>query len=412
MTTTEKTPLVLPEAVHPSPRSDAKKHHFDYLDGVRALAALFIIVHHTRVMTLGISNSIVDFPNRWMLYGHLAVDVFIVLSGFCLILPVASTGYLRGGSWQFYMKRARRILPPMLASLIFSLIITHFIAYPTQDWHSAHAIWHSARTKVVLTNVFLLQDLKPYYNILNVPLWSVAVEWKIYFLFPLFVLLWKRSRIAVVTVAAIIGYGVTFLLQHMNFGTSLGHTCPWYVVLFTFGVCAGGAAVNDQKSTSAHKLWSWGACFSALALVALLMRFPMTASGEEELFVPHEPLTDAICGALTACILYLLYRLQQQGKRHVALTLLSWPPLVRIGTFAYSIYLFHGWLIWTFIWFIRSHWHLGMNRLFVLTIAMGAPLTIAICYVFFLAVERPFLVRRRKEKMDDVARDAALSPAP
>ncbi len=64
-----------------------------------------------------------DYATFWLSWGQVAVDVFIVLSGYCLMLPVARAGgALRGGPVGYMKRRARRILPPMLASLGVAMV--------------------------------------------------------------------------------------------------------------------------------------------------------------------------------------------------------------------------------------------------------------------------------------------------
>ncbi len=76
--------------------SDSKaSFHLGYLDGVRACAAIFVVWHHA----LSTANPDLTTLPAWEGFllgilncGHNAVDLFIVLSGFCLMLPVVSAG--------------------------------------------------------------------------------------------------------------------------------------------------------------------------------------------------------------------------------------------------------------------------------------------------------------------------------
>jgi len=68
------------------------------LDGIRGLAALFVVVHHTYL------ESFPGYPVNtgpswlaWLLYGHLAVVVFIALSGFSLAVAPARRAWQLGG---------------------------------------------------------------------------------------------------------------------------------------------------------------------------------------------------------------------------------------------------------------------------------------------------------------------------
>src|SRR5690349_3622815 len=105
-------------------RGEAPTRRVTGLDGIRGLAALFVVVHHTYL------ESFPGYPVNtgpswlaWLLYGHLAVVVFIALSGFSLAVAPARRDWQLGGKARFAHRRAWRILPPYWAALVFSLII-------------------------------------------------------------------------------------------------------------------------------------------------------------------------------------------------------------------------------------------------------------------------------------------------
>ena len=69
----------------------APKVHLGYLDSLRALAAIYVVMYHAiyqidphHPVRTGAAGAF-----RSLFVGHYAVDLFIVLSGFCLMLPVA-----------------------------------------------------------------------------------------------------------------------------------------------------------------------------------------------------------------------------------------------------------------------------------------------------------------------------------
>ena len=162
----------------------------DYLDGLRGIAALWVLANHaTDTLWLGESrhNICVFLVHSIAQYAHLAVTLFILLSGFCLMLPVAGEGHsLSAGA--FFQRRCRRILPPYFAALLLSLPVSVHFAHPN----------HNALLRDMVGHVLLMQDvfIPGYvwgeYN-LNAPLWSIAVEWHIYLFFPILVLLWKQA---------------------------------------------------------------------------------------------------------------------------------------------------------------------------------------------------------------------------
>ena len=68
------------------------------LDGVRGLAALFVVVNHVFLRAFpGYPEDRAPFWAAWFIYGRFAVVVFIVLSGFSLALAPARHGWRLDG---------------------------------------------------------------------------------------------------------------------------------------------------------------------------------------------------------------------------------------------------------------------------------------------------------------------------
>lgn len=65
----------------------------DFLDGLRGLAALYVVMHHTwDEMGWQGRQALLPLPVQhvmsFFMPGSFAVTIFIVLSGYCLMLPV------------------------------------------------------------------------------------------------------------------------------------------------------------------------------------------------------------------------------------------------------------------------------------------------------------------------------------
>ena len=170
------------------------------LDGVRAIAALSIVIFHTllylHIEYLPASQAI---GNVWY-YLSMGVQLFFVLSGFLLFRPYARA-MLSGAalpSWaRFYQRRALRILPVYWAALA--------VMFVTQLRFAGKPLWLDA-----LTHIALIHDSFPRFNRdLDGPFWTLAVEVQFYLLLPVIAagIAWVggRSRSAARLIGALLG---------------------------------------------------------------------------------------------------------------------------------------------------------------------------------------------------------------
>jgi len=392
----------------------APPQHVAYLDGLRALAALFVVLHHC---LLQVDFRAVHLPTFLggcigiFAFGHYAVDVFIVLSGFCLALPVVKgNGHLSKGAFNFLAKRARRILPPYYLALAFSLLLIYFAI-----GHKTGTHWDVSlpvdRTSLI-THLFLVQDM--FYNTspkINHAFWSISVEWRIYFLFPL--LMASRRRWGSVTVAissVAVSYLARYIGHHLHPFSQFGRvdlfgSDPQYLGLFAMGLLGADVAFGLTSPMSYLRKPKFAWMLLALSTLA------MTLVSEVKLWhggVIAISYADFFVG-IWAISLMIAAANTEMGWLNKAL---SWRPLVAIGTFAYSIYLIHGPLIqvvWQYILFpLRSNPLLMFFGLCMI----GTPLIVGCSYLFFLLCERPFLNRRKRETFAETERDAVLAPGP
>jgi len=94
-----------------APRSALDFVHLTPIDGLRAVAAILVVLFHAEMP---------GFDN-----GFVGVDVFFVLSGF-LITSLLLRERLRTNSislWAFYARRARRLFPAALLVLVVTAIL-------------------------------------------------------------------------------------------------------------------------------------------------------------------------------------------------------------------------------------------------------------------------------------------------
>jgi peptidoglycan/LPS O-acetylase OafA/YrhL len=367
----------------PAAQPSQARAHLPYLDGLRALAALYVVLHHIWLQVWPPEYDRVPPPHaaratEWLFFGHYAVTFFLVISGFCLMLPVTRRGELRGGWKEFYRRRAVRILPPYYLAMAFSLLlITAAIGYKTgTHWDISVPV----TAKGFGIHLLLLQNLIPSSEINHV-FWSTAVEFQIYLWFPLLVLSWRRlGSAATAIIASVIGAALYKAAAHFNVPVE----CPHYIGVFAIGMFA--ASVCSESGAPWTRLrslpWGIGAAAGSLAVILLCAHFGTAR--------PHtEPMDFVVAVVAAAFLIHGYLAPESLWNRALALR-----PLTTMGLFSYSIYLVHAPLIqvvWQYLIHPRG---LSETATFLALIAIGIPAIVAISYLFYAVCERPFVTTK------------------
>ena len=385
----------------------------DYLDGIRGGAALWVVMTHVWYFFMGHQINLRPkglFTNL-LLHAHLAVDVFIVLSGFCLMLPVAHRESLRGGAMSFFKRRARRILPTFYAALVVCFGFQFLASYVN------HQPLNVSR-RLLLCNVFLLQDVShAAAEQINIAWWSVALEWKIYFLFPFFVWLFlKRGAKVGLLVSAVLGFTLTIAFRQAEPGVSVdevAHACFYYTLLFALGMAGAHTVFSESNTTKSIHLRSWRTIVlpSAILLGILLVEYPIS-SYSSDLLSLHYFLVDPVAGAMIASCLVLLGDAHQRCQKSFALSVFNCKALVITGRFGYSLYLTH----YTLAWLISGISIHSFPQMLGHPVIMWI-VTVSVCwifgYLFYLCFERPFTkASKAKMSLSQVEGCTILSSAP
>ena len=151
---------------------------------LRGIAVLLVVIYHSG---LGLFQ-----------HGYLGVDVFFVISGFLitkLILVQLDKGTFSFGD--FYFRRAKRLLPALYSTLLFTSALS--VIFLTQDqlkdfaYQFIGALSFSANMVLPSQTGYFSEaaESKPLLHI-----WSLSLEEQYYFILPLFLfLLTKRFRL-------------------------------------------------------------------------------------------------------------------------------------------------------------------------------------------------------------------------
>jgi len=366
-----------------------------YLDGIRGLAALYVALHHAALMVPSSGLSGPGLVVRFLLrHGHSAVAVFIVLSGYCLMLPrVREPAPHRSlDLGRYFVRRGRRILPGYLAALLGSLAL---IAWLPELGRVSRSPWDRALPAtgagVVVSHLLLIHNLhETWFYKIDPPLWSVATEWQIYWLFPGLVVIWRRfGRAAVVASGFALGFGVAVLASPLR-NPALRELCPWFIGLFTLGMVAALTAHRDRGVSERvpRSRRSQVAATVLLVLFALLLAGFAISSTDDPRFMMADPFV----GVVTAGLLVRWARRSAPGEtrpRPPLLRWLEWPWVLRLGTFSYSLYLIHYPLLALGNAWLRR-WPLGQEVRFWALILGGSPVILQAASLFHRVFERPF----------------------
>jgi len=390
--------------------------HLDFLDGARALAALYVAVYHCLEHTWDF--RIGEAPPTWFLRatfflqsGRFAVSLFIIISGFCLMLPVVrNRGVLKGGALSFFKRRARRILPPYYLTLALSLVLMFTLLAKRAGISFPSSV--PAAKEWLLFHGLLLQNWRPFFSPhypefatfdladimakspekqaqmgqlmgldfdANGPLWSIAVEWQIYFFFPLLVLLFRKIGLGWSSLLTLLlSYSFYLKFHHLLHGWM----APHYLGLFTLGMLGANIAYGEEEKWHAWRDRKfWGPAAYALWTIVLLINI------NPEIGFQYAYLVDLLAGPASMCSLIAAAKPGESRLRR----LLSHPKLVFIGTFSYSIYLLHDPLLRVLLSYPLAPLANMKLLQWCLLVVLGVPLMVGAIYLFHLVGERPFM---------------------
>lgn len=349
------------------------------LDAWRGIASLWVVLFHVSGMIVqrdaGRTAQAIYSIGK---YGGLGVQLFFVISGYCIVNAACASLRQQGGTWRFVKARCRRIYPPFwLASILaaaifigFRVLVARGLARPNifseQDYlHQSFAYYFG--------NITLLQVALHQPSLLAVA-WTLCYEVAFYAIIAL-VLVTFQSRLNSVR-----------LLQSLHIIT-IG-CLLWLIAapqsrMYPFDLWPQfglGVAVYDVLQGQRRRL-SNVLIAGVLALTLIVCMKPDLASG----------LTNApIYLGFTVCLGFAL--LLCVGYRWDAVVSRLWPVrfLAWVGLFSYSLYLVHT-LTMRIGNQVASILHMA-HPLFLF--AWSTVFCVATGYLFYLYCERPFLNRK------------------
>ncbi|GAA2168240.1 peptidoglycan/LPS O-acetylase OafA/YrhL [Humibacillus xanthopallidus] len=377
----------------PQVRSTATRR-LAYVDTLRGFAALWVFLLHihgywldnVRPPTLTVDGLLV----RVMGFGGAGVDIFIVLSGFCLTLPLTRGGTMRSlDPRRFFRRRAYRLLPAYYAAVI--LVMALELVPALQERLVAEPLTgFDVITHLTLTFPLFGETL----GSVNGSLWSISLEATLYLGFPLLLLIHRRwgMRGALLTTFAVALIWAAFTLwwvaqpHPLGFLPDPGKLFPARWFQFALGMWAA-TLVTSPSRARATKAW-----------IALPVAVAVGATG----YAAGWGVVSALgFGVVAVC---LLVALAQVRSAVFETGPLRW--LTALGVISYSFYLLdQPVLLLTSGLADPAQW--GIVGTAAIALAVAGTATVLLAAVFYHFIEKPFLVRG---SMRSVVREDAPRP--
>ena len=151
-----------------TPHMDAPRHRIAYIDGLRAVAVLAVVASHA-------------YPR--IEYGtSFGVDLFFVISGFCLAYPTLRKLHDNGAAdfdiARYAAHRLVRIVPPYYIAIALLYAASFFV-----PWVNHVSLYDAVRQALFLDNGT---------KFLTGSFWTLPIEFRWYFFFPVGLYLWVR----------------------------------------------------------------------------------------------------------------------------------------------------------------------------------------------------------------------------
>jgi exopolysaccharide production protein ExoZ len=224
---------------------------------LRAVAALSVVLYHI------LYHWLPQYISHYYVFSG-GVDIFFVISGFVMWGVTAGR---EGGSWSFFSKRLKRIVP--LYWIMTTVMLAIMLAKPSVLLHSRFDLAHVVTSYLFIPWVHPVNG--PFYPLL-IPGWTLNYEMMFYAVFTLILFAPMRFRLPAV-VGALVGLVVLGFIPHAATSQLHFYTSP-IILEFALGVCLGAAVTSQRRVPAPIAAAAAVAGFGLLAAGALIGAHP------------------------------------------------------------------------------------------------------------------------------------------
>ena len=306
------------------------------LNGIRGLAALYVLIGHARwLLWEGYREGYLLHPQSYNQAskilvsllaffgkGHVAVILFFVLSGFVIHYSIIKREKNKLDILDYFKRRFLRIYPPLLFCMLLTLVLDltgkyiygysiYFQSTPVPLINEniiSNLNWITA-----IGNLLMVQGIYTHVWGTNGPLWSLMYEWWFYMLYPCIFYLYKKNRY--------LSYAVVWLL---------------------FIIASNGLFDNKLASAVFNYLlcWSLGALLADVLLERISLHWfivPLVICLIELCIKGDSPvIIDTLTGFVFTALLFALLKFKVLFSLH---RVFDWFNL--LGDYSYTLYVIH-----------------------------------------------------------------------
>jgi peptidoglycan/LPS O-acetylase OafA/YrhL len=335
------------------------------------------------------------------------VDLFMVLSGFCLFWPLCkSQAALDGWDWRDYARRrVRRIVPPYYVAILYTILLP-VVLVAIFRLLKLEANWQPLPSiRQVVTHLLFIHTLFPdTWDGITGAFWSLGLEAQFYVAFPFVVFAFRKFKwwvlfamLAISVVYRVVAYNMTIDSgYHVQMVGSIFFLGRW--MQFAAGMAAALVVANHRRD-GRHPY----GVFAGSALFALAVLFYVFATTHILQGLPRAlPMRD-----LFLAISFALAIVAVCSSKTPLGVLFANRFSAGLGFFSYSVFLLHQPTAWYLSELFEKKLHITGISEFLLLMTLGLLVVCSISYLFFALFERPFMNIRQR-----VREGAATQPAP
>ncbi len=325
---------------HKPRRTPMPSVYFRAVDGLRGVAVLSVLTYHTGLYENG-------------LFG---VDLFMVLSGYLITLTLlreeSRSGRIRLG--EFYRRRAKRLLVPLLVTLGATGIAVARLGRPEE---ADRVLQQGLASLLQVANWEQIARGESYWDAMGVPgplahMWSLSLTEQFYLVWPpllalVCVLVARRRRAAIAWLAGLLAVAMTAttVLQYDGTNADLLYLGTHaHGVGLMVGACAALVTASlPVRRLDGHPRRRLSRPVATLVSLGLLAAIVLVSVGTDTYAAPwlYERGGLTAVAVLAAALILSLTREDTPVARVFMTT-----PLVEVGKASYSLYLVHVPVFW------------------------------------------------------------------